>query len=79
MKEYYTNADLDIKQKIVGSIFPEKIIFYENKYRTTQTNELLLLLTLNINELGEIKNGQTNSKIDLPIKAPSLGLEPRTL
>ena len=79
MKEYYTNADLDIKQKIVGSIFPKKIIFYENKYRTTQTNELLLLLTLNINELGEIKNGQTNNKIDLPIKAPSLGLEPRTL
>ena len=79
VKEYYQNAELEIKQKIVGSIFPEKIIFSENKYRTTKTNELLSLLTLNINHLGEIKNGQTNNKIDLPTMAPSLGLEPRTL
>lgn len=79
MKSYYMKADLEIKQKIVGSIFPEKIIFHEKKYRTTKTNEFLTLLTLNINELGKIKNGQTNIKIDLPIKAPPLGLEPRTL
>lgn len=79
MKEYYINAELDVKQKIVGSIFPDKIIFFENKYRTTKTNELLSLLTLNINELGGIKKGQTNNKIDLPIMAPPLGLEPRTL
>ncbi len=79
MKEYYQNAELEVKQKIVGSIFPEKIIFSESKYRTTKTNELLSILTLNINELGEIKNGQTNNKIDLPIIAPPLGLEPRTL
>lgn len=79
MKKHYQLATLDVKQKIVGSIFPDKIVFFENKYRTTKTNELLSLLTLNINELGGIKKGQTNNKIDLPIMAPPLGLEPRTL
>ncbi|WP_395047170.1 recombinase family protein [Flavobacterium sp.] len=78
-KEYYQKADLEIKQKIVGSIFPEKIIFHDNKYRTTQMNELLTLLTLNINELGGIKKEKATPKSGLSNYAPSLGLEPRTL
>ncbi|HFG0471765.1 recombinase family protein [Flavobacterium psychrophilum] len=78
-KEYYQKADLEIKQKIVGSIFPEKIIFSNNKYRTSQTNELLKLLTFNINELGNIKNEKATPKSGLSNYAPSLGLEPRTL
>ena len=79
MKTYYNKSDLEIKQKIIGSIFPGEIIFSENKYRTTKTNEFLSLMTLNINKLDKKRNGQTNNKIDLPILAPSLGLEPRTL
>ncbi len=79
MKEYYVNAGLDVKQKIVGSIFPEKIIFFENKYRTTKTNELLSLITTNINTLGGIKIEKAIPKNGLSTYAPPLGLEPRTL
>ncbi|MFC6098355.1 recombinase family protein [Flavobacterium qiangtangense] len=79
MKEYYRSADVEVKQKIIGSIFPEKIIFFKNSYRTTQVNELLSLVALNINELGKTKNGQTTISSSLPIMAPPLGLEPRTL
>ena len=79
MKEYYVNAGLDVKQKIVGSIFPEKIIFFENKYRTTKTNGLLSLITTNINTLGGIKIEKAIPKNGLSTYAPSLGLEPRTL
>ena len=55
MKKYFQNANLEVKQKIIGSIFPEKIIFFNNSYRTTQVNELLSLFTLNINQLGIVK------------------------
>nr|WP_315220276.1 recombinase family protein [uncultured Flavobacterium sp.] len=79
MKKYYQNAELEVKQKIVGSIFPEKIIFFENRYRTTQTNQLLMLFTLNINDSGDIINKKAIPKNGLSNYAPSLGLEPRTL
>ncbi|WP_115813263.1 recombinase family protein [Flavobacterium aquicola] len=79
MKRYYLSADLEVKQKIIGSIFPEKIIFFENSYRTTQVNELLTLLTLNINELGLVKKEKAIPKNGLSTYAPPLGLEPRTL
>ncbi|MGH2666200.1 recombinase family protein [Flavobacterium sp.] len=79
LKKYYQSANLEIKQKIVGSIFTGNLIFFENTYRTTQVNELLSLVTLNINELGKTKNGQTTISSCLPIMAPPLGLEPRTL
>ena len=35
---YYMEADLALKHKIIGSIFPEKLTFSENKYRTVQFN-----------------------------------------
>jgi site-specific DNA recombinase len=79
MKKHYQCATLETKQKIISSIFPEKLIFSNNKYRTAKTNQLLTLLTFNINELGQKKSGQTNKKIDLSTMAPPLGLEPRTL
>ena len=78
-EEYYKNADLEIKQKIIGSILPEKIVFHENKYRTVSENKLLTLLTLNINEFGGFKIEKAIPKNGLSSKAPSLGLEPRTL
>lgn len=40
---------------MLGSIFPEKLIFDGNKCRTARPTQLLNLLTMNINELGEIK------------------------
>lgn len=34
LKEHYQNSDVGVKGKILGSIFPEKLIFSEGKYRT---------------------------------------------
>ena len=79
MKDYYRNSNLETKQKIIGSIFPEKIIFFENKYRTTQSNELLRLIALNINDLEDKGNKKAAISSGLSKKAPPLGLEPRTL
>ena len=76
---YYEKADLSVKQKIIGSIFPEKLTYSEKKYRTAKVNEVLLLLTNNINGLGEVKKEKAVKIDGLSSLAPPSGLEPETL
>lgn len=76
---YYEKADLSVKQKIIGSIFPEKLTYSEKKYRTTKMNEVLLLLTNNINGFGEVKKEKAVKIDGLSSLAPPSGLEPETL
>lgn len=59
---YYQASDVTVKQKIIGSIFPEKLTYDGKKYRTTKTNELLLLLTNNINGFGKVEKKKANVK-----------------
>ncbi len=75
----YKKADVHIKGKIVGSIFPEKLVFSENKYRTAKTNSLLELLTNNINSLGGYKKRKADISVGLSSMALPSGLEPETL
>ena len=42
---YYQNNDVETKKRIIGSIFPEKIYFENNEYRTTKINEIIELLS----------------------------------
>jgi hypothetical protein len=49
--KYYDQSDLEIKQLIIGSIFPGKLIYDENKFRTKRLNEFFELICLNDNEL----------------------------
>lgn len=44
LSKCYNNSELLVKRKIIGSIFPEKLIFEEKKYRTTQPSAVLSLL-----------------------------------
>ena len=52
LDKYYLKSNIAVKQKIISSIFPEKLIYQDKKYRTTEINEALSLLTNNINRLG---------------------------
>lgn len=53
---YYKNAPLEGKQKFLGSIFPEKLVFSENSYRTQVPSELLeLLCSINKASKGDKK------------------------
>lgn len=42
--QYYKNAEVANKQKIISSIFPENLIYENNQYRTTKINEIIRLL-----------------------------------
>ncbi|TDI78296.1 MAG: hypothetical protein E2O79_11810 [Caldithrix sp.] len=75
---YYLKSNIAVKQKIISSIFPEKLIYQDKKYRTRKINEALSLLTYNINHLGQSKNEKAIVFDGLSYKAPRVGLEPTT-
>ena len=58
LDRYYLKSNIAVKQKLISSIFPEKLIYQEKKYRTSQINEVLALLTSNINHLGIVQSKQ---------------------
>jgi hypothetical protein len=54
----YDKAEASIKQRIVGSIFPEKFIFENNKVRTTKVNEMFDRVCRKIEGCSGNKKGQ---------------------
>jgi site-specific DNA recombinase len=55
---FYMNASVEIKQKLLGSIFPAKLHFRENSYRTTPLNPALALILQKNKGLQNEKTGQ---------------------
>ena len=79
LSTYYTKASIEAKQAIIGSIFPENLVFWQNNYRTTRINAVLELITMIDKDLksGEMKMPGKNA--GQSIMAPAAGLEPATL
>ncbi len=44
LDKYYKTKNTEIKQKIIGSVFPEKLVFENNEYRTTKLNDVVTLI-----------------------------------
>ncbi len=44
LKQYYSTASLENKQKMLGLIFPEKLVFSNYEFQTIEPNEILTLL-----------------------------------
>ena len=57
LDKYYESADLDAKQKLIGLIFPEKMIFENNQFRTKRINKAVELICRKIKGIGGNKNG----------------------
>jgi site-specific DNA recombinase len=73
---YYNQSNLENKQKMIGLIFPEKLVFSNSSYRTTKPNELLTLMCNNINELGVVKTKKTSNNESLSLVVARTGIEP---
>ncbi len=65
LKNIYEKADLEGKQQIIGSIFPRKFYFEENKVRTDKMNEVIGWIMQNNKALAEIKKGQPSKNTKL--------------
>ena len=76
---FYKNADVEIKKKIIGSMFPEKLTFLKKSYRTTFLDELASLILSKHGEFKRLKIKTPRQNDGVSTMAPLLGLEPRTL
>ncbi len=73
---YYAEAEPEIKNKLIGVVFPEKLTFLNNWYNTTKTNEAYSI-TCNVSK--DSKENSPTKIVRLYSQAPPSGLEPETL
>lgn len=76
LDKVFINGDIEVKRKIIGSIFPEKLQFSKNHYRTTRVNVLLSYIYQINNELGAKKNRKESELSPLSGLVPRTGIEP---
>jgi site-specific DNA recombinase len=74
--ELYKDGDVRTKRSIIGSIYPEKLIFDGFQYRTNRINEAVRIIYLLDKAFHENKTGQTKEDIDLSCLVPRTGFEP---
>jgi site-specific DNA recombinase len=79
LSNFYHKADFVSKQQIIGSIFPETLIFEGENYRTTKINEAMQLICNVDKAFKETKNKKAFISEGLSSWAPPAGLEPATL
>lgn len=73
--ERYEKADIKGKRQIIGSIYPEKLEFENNAYRTTRVNDAAMLIFKRDGLLREDKKEQTGDFASLSKEVIPLGLE----
>ncbi|WP_116788621.1 recombinase family protein [Flavobacterium psychrotrophum] len=73
---YYSTLPVSKKRELIGSIYPEKIVFDGKDYRTPKLNEAARLIYLINNDLYSIKNrkGQKSAYLSGQVESP--GIEP---
>ena len=69
-------ASFTSKRKIISSIFPEKLIFDGNEYRTLQRNDIASLIYLINNDLNATKNRKSEGNYRLSGVVAPTGIEP---
>ena len=78
LHRHYAANDVEIKQRIIGSIFPEKLIFSKNEYRTTKLNEAFALICADNKPSNKNKNGKNLVLNKSSRRVGPLGIEPST-
>lgn len=73
---FYLNSSVSVKQKLLCSIFPTKLHFREDSYRTTPLNPALALILQKNRVLENEKTGQILFEESLSGGLPTTGLEP---
>ena len=77
LSEIYENGTSEEKRKIVGSVYPEKLIFDGDRLRTTRINEAVRLIYTLDKELAEKEKGQSGENPTLSSEVGLPGFEPR--
>ncbi len=72
----YKNATTENKQRIIGSIFPQRLVFENNNYRTPKLNKFVWLVCSNNTPLKGKKKGKHIFYDVLSKGVASAGIEP---
>ena len=79
LNHYYNSATLEQKHKMIGLIFPEKLIFEKNTFQTTKPNEILTLLFNTSKDSRILKNKKSSKKAANSYVVTPTGFKPVTL
>lgn len=74
----YSEGEIHTKRAVIGSIFPEKLVFDGKTYRTTRMNVIANYIFQINNGLLQKKNRTNESKFHLSCLVAETGLEPVT-
>lgn len=78
MGYYYSTATLENKQKMIGLIFPEKLVFSNNTFQTVQPNEVLTLLCNADKGFSGSKKEKSSGNAAPSYVVTALGFKPKT-
>ncbi len=78
LDKYYVSVDTVGKQRIIGSMFPEKLYFENNEYRTKKINDAVELFVNNTKCFEGIKKGKDLLLSNLSHQVIPHGFEPWT-
>ncbi|GEP93213.1 recombinase RecB [Chitinophaga terrae (ex Kim and Jung 2007)] len=73
----YESGGVETQRQIISSIYPDKLVFTGDAYRTPRVNYAVQLIYSMDKALAEKENGTSLSVLDLSHKVIPLGLEPR--
>lgn len=76
--KYYRQSSLAVRQKIIGSIFPGKLIYEHGNYRTTEINHFLKLINSASATYADKKERLTTISHNQSTLVAGAGLEPAT-
>ena len=75
---YYLNASARFKGNILGSIFPENLVYFNKNYRTQNSDSVISLIANIAKVSGGTKIQKVTNNGDQSLSAPREGLEPPT-
>ena len=78
LDKYYSTVNIDDKQKMIGLIFPERLLFSENDFQTNGENEILTLLCSNNKGFKGNKKGLPTNKSKKSYGVTPSGFKPET-
>jgi site-specific DNA recombinase len=73
LTKHYHCSEVTVRQKIIGSIYPEKLYFSDGELRTKGKNSFIKLF---VSENSTKKNGQPEKNFKLSNQVPEIGVEP---
>jgi len=73
----YTKAAVEVKRKIIGSIFSEMLVFEKNEYRTAIFNDVILLMSKFNNTSQEFIKRKRGLISKTSYSVPGAGVEPK--